>query len=74
MPEETLLAFHDHGSVGGSVPRDGGDAETVLADFGKAGIDIAALAAKLQTDAAKSFVESWQDLLKAIEAKSKVLA
>jgi transaldolase len=74
MPEETLLAFHDHGSVGGTVPRDGGDAETVLAAFGKAGVDIDALAAKLQTDAAKSFVDSWQDLLKAIDAKSKVLA
>jgi len=74
MPEETLLAFHDHGKVGGALPRDGGDAEATLAAFGKAGVDIDALAAKLQTDAAKSFVDSWQDLLKAIEAKSKVLA
>jgi transaldolase len=74
MPEETLLAFHDHGKVGGALPRDGGDAEATLAAFAKAGVDIDALAAKLQTDAAKSFVDSWQDLLKAIEAKSKVLA
>ena len=74
MPEETLLAFHDHGKVSGALPRDGGDAEATLAAFGKAGVDIDALAAKLQTDAAKSFVDSWQDLLKAIEAKSKVLA
>ena len=74
MPEETLLAFHDHGSVGATLPRDGGDAEAMLDAFAKAGVDIAALAAKLQTDAAKAFVDSWQDLLKAIEAKSKVLA
>jgi transaldolase len=74
MPEETLLAFHNHGKVGGALPRDGGDAETILAAFAKAGVDIDALAAKLQSDAAKSFVDSWQDLLKAIEAKSKVLA
>jgi transaldolase len=74
MPEETLNAFHDHGKTGGVLPRDGGDSEEMLAAFGKAGVDIDALAAKLQTDAAKSFVDSWQDLLKAIEAKSKVLA
>jgi len=74
MPEETLLAFHDHGKVGGALPRDGGDAEATLVAFAKAGVDIDALAAKLQTDAAKSFVDSWRDLLKAIEAKSKVLA
>ena len=31
------------------------------------------LGADLQTEGAKSFVDSWQDLLKAIETKSKAL-
>jgi transaldolase len=74
MPEETLLAFGDHGSVDGVIPRDGGDAEHTLADLARAGIDIAALAAQLQTEGAKSFVDSWHDLLRAIEAKSRALA
>jgi transaldolase len=73
MPEATLLAFDDHGAVGEPIPRDGGDAENVLADFRKAGIDLAALAAQLQTEGAKAFVESWHDLLRAIETKSKAL-
>jgi transaldolase len=74
MPEETLLAFADHGATSGVLPRDGGDAEAVLLVFAKAGIDIAALAAQLQSDGAKGFVASWHELLGAIEAKSKALA
>jgi transaldolase len=33
MPEKTLLAFSEHGDVTGTLPRDGGDCERVLADF-----------------------------------------
>ncbi|MBS0561372.1 MAG: transaldolase [Proteobacteria bacterium] len=74
MPEGTLLAFGDHGTLGGALPRDGGDAEAVLAAHAKAGIDLTALSAKLQSDGASSFVKSWEELLGAIEQKSKVLA
>ncbi len=74
MPEETLLAFADHGAVASALPRDGGDFQAVLDAHVKAGIDLAALAAQLQSDGAKSFVGSWNELLGAIEAKSKVLA
>jgi transaldolase len=73
MPEKTLLACGDHGKVDGPLPRDGGDAEAELAEFGKAGIDVIKLAAALQEEGAKSFDESWQDLLNAIEAKTKSL-
>ena len=41
--------------------------------FGKAGIDIDALAAKLQEDGAKSFVNSWNELLGVIASKSAQL-
>jgi transaldolase len=74
MPEETLLAFADHGTLTGPLPRDGGDFEATLLAHTKAGIDLAALAAKLQTDGAKGFVDSWHELLGAIDAKSKVVA
>jgi transaldolase len=73
MPEETLLAFADHGTTSGALPRDGGDAEEVLLMFAKVGIDIAALASQLQSDGAKGFVASWHELLGAIEAKSRAL-
>jgi transaldolase len=73
MPENTLLAFADHGSVGELLPVDGGDAEQVIAAFAKAGIDDEKLAADLQREGAQSFVESWKDLLNCIGSKVTTL-
>jgi transaldolase len=73
MPEGTLKAFADHGKVGALLPEDGGDSESVLAAHAKAGIDADKLAAKLQEDGAKAFVDSWKDLLKTIDTKSRAL-
>ncbi len=73
MPEETLLAFGDHGQVSGALARDGGDAGQVLAEFARAGVDMVKLAADLQEDGAKSFDASWHNLLNSIELKSKNL-
>jgi len=74
MPEATLNALADHGELGSILPEDGGDCEEVLARFAKAGIDIDALAARLQDGGAKSFVESWNDLMAALTSKCAVLA
>jgi transaldolase len=74
MPEGTLLAFADHGKTAKPLTRDGGDAEAVLDALAKAGIDLTALSTQLQSDGAKSFVKSWDELLGSIESKSKVLA
>jgi transaldolase len=69
MPDATLLAFADHGTINGVLSPDGGDAEAVLAQFAKAGIDTAALATSLQREGAKAFVDSWKDLLSCIAEK-----
>jgi transaldolase len=73
MPEATLLAFADHGEVGAAMSADGGECEQELAKFAKAGIDVDALAAQLQSDGAKAFVDSWNDLMKVITSKSAAL-
>lgn len=73
MPEGTLKALADHGDIGATLPADGGDCEEVLAQFAKAGIDIDALAAQLQDEGAKSFVQSWNDLMNVIASKSAAL-
>jgi transaldolase len=74
MPAATLKATADHGTVAGALPRDGGDGAAVLAEFERAGVGIAALSEQLQVEGADAFVKSWQDLLKSIDAKSKVLS
>jgi transaldolase len=44
-----------------------------LDQFAKAGIDIDALAAKLQEEGAKSFVDSWNELMGVIAAKCEAM-
>ena len=73
MPEETLLAFGEHGSINQAMPRDGGDAEQVLVAIMRAGVNVSALARELQDEGAKGFVDSWKELLGAIETKSRAL-
>ena len=73
MPESTLKAFAEHGVVGATMPADGGDCEEVLARFAGVKIDVQALSAQLQDEGAKSFVNSWHDLMGVIGSKSAVL-
>jgi transaldolase len=74
MPEGTLRALADHGELSEIMSADGGDCETVLDQFAAAGIDVNDLAAKLQDDGAKSFVNSWNELMGVIASKSAKLA
>jgi transaldolase len=72
-PESTLKAFAEHGTVGATMPTDGGDSKEVLARFAAAKINVQALSAQLQEDGAKSFVNSWNDLMGVIRSKSDLL-
>jgi transaldolase len=74
MPEGTLHAFDDHGKVGDVLAPDGGDCEKVLASFAKAGIDIDAMAQRLQDEGASSFVKSWNDLMACIDSKRAAIS
>jgi len=74
MPEPTLLAFADHGEVGDLMPADGGNSEQVLKEFGEAGIDVAALADRLQAEGKDSFNKSWEELLSSISSQRGVTA
>ena len=74
MPEPTLKAFADHGKVGDLMAPDGGNSELILQQLEQAGIDVAALAARLQDEGKASFVKSWEELMGSIESKSGVVA
>jgi len=73
MPEGTLNALAEHGDLEGILPTDGGDCEEVLSRFVDAGIDVDALAVRLQDEGAKSFVKSWEELMACIASKCDAL-
>ena len=70
VPEKTLLAFAEHGKVSKVLPIDASDAEATLAQFGREGIHLDALATELQIEGTAAFVRSWRDLMQRIASKS----
>ena len=73
MPEGTLQALAEHGEVGTTMPADGGNSEEELARFAGENVVVEALSNQLQDEGAKSFVNSWNDLMGVISSKSAVL-
>src|SRR5262249_25645936 len=73
MPEATLKALAAHDQLGELLPADGGNAEEVIAQFAKAGVDVAPLGVLLQDEGARTFVKSWDELMGVIASKSSAL-
>lgn len=73
IPEKTLLAFAEHGDVKDTLSPDAADAEVLLDEFTRTGVDNAALATELQRVGTQSFIESWRDLIECIASKSAAL-
>lgn len=71
IPEKTLHAFAEHGRVSGVLSADAGDAEGVIAECRRCGVDDDALAAQLLREGTESFDKSWQDLLQCIGTTGK---
>src|ERR1700761_8216355 len=74
MPDKTLEAFGDHGELGDLMDPSGGNSEGTLKEFEGAGIDLEALAERLQKEGKESFNKSWEELLKTISQKRGVTA
>jgi transaldolase len=74
MPEETLLAFADHGTVGQMVPADGGDCDQVMNELGESGTNPFELSRLLQQQGADAFAKSWHSLLECIKGKAGQVA
>ncbi len=74
MPQKTLRAAAEHGTIARTLAQDGGGGTVKLFDFERAGIDTKALAEQLQREGAEAFVRSWQDLLKSVETKCDTLS
>ena len=74
MPDDTLEAFFEHGEVGDPLPADGGDADAMLSQFAQAGVDTGEVAARLQRNGAKSFVDAWNELMDRIKTQASAVA
>ncbi|MEO7067686.1 MAG: transaldolase [Rhodanobacter sp.] len=73
IPEKTLHAMADHGELHGVMATDGAAGDAMCEKISKAGVDIDALANKLQKDGASAFVKSWAQLLQRIADKAAAL-
>jgi transaldolase len=74
MPEATLKALATYSEIGPIMSDDNSESEKVLSQFASAGFNVDAIAAQLQDEGAKSFVNSWTELMSVIASKSAVLA
>jgi len=74
VPETTLQAMADHGQIGDPLPPNSGEAKAVLAQFTQAGIDVDALAGRLQEEGAAAFVKAWNELLSVVAGRRAALS
>ena len=63
VPDATLQAFIDHGTAKATLAENTQEAFTQLAEVGKLGIDLEALAARLQQDGLQQFSDAFEKLL-----------
>ena len=73
MPENTLLAFAEHGEDDKSLQGLNNKTVETLQQFKNEGIDVDSQAEQLQKEGAASFIESWNHLLGSIEQKRKII-
>jgi transaldolase len=73
VPEKTLLAFADHGTPDERLDPDYAAAERTISAVADAGVDVNALAERLQRQGAGAFTADWATLLTAMEEKAQKL-
>jgi transaldolase/glucose-6-phosphate isomerase len=74
MPEKTMDAFRDHGTVRDTVTADVGAAEQTLAALDRAGVSLDAVTAALEADGVTLFCDSFDKLHGALaEKRSRML-
>jgi len=74
LPDSTLEAFLDHGSIEEALSLDVGDAQRVIDALRDSGVDIDSVCEKLLQDGVVAFEKSFDSLLPSIEAKAKCLS
>ncbi len=74
MPEETIKAYQDHGSPQPRLQSGVEDAERLLVELERVGVDYDDVTATLEREGVEKFSESFEQLLQALRAKQESLA
>jgi len=74
MPLETIHAFQDHGTIVRTLDRDLDEAERVLADLARVGVDYDDVTETLEQEGVQKFADSFEELLEGIRSKRSELA
>ena len=69
IPEETMMAFYDHGSASQSLEAKLSEAPALWNELLSTGINIQAMAEKLEADGVRAFEQSFDVLLEALKSK-----
>jgi transaldolase len=70
MPETTLQAFADHGSLARTIDADPGAAPRVLREVEQVGVSLADVSTVLEDQGVAAFAKSFDELLTTLEAKA----
>lgn len=74
MPNATIAAFDDHGTVSRSIDRDVDEAADVMRQLGEVGVDMEDVGLVLEEQGAASFQKSFTHVLDALDTKARELA
>ena len=74
MPEQTLDALLDHGTIARSVDADPAHAHEVLDELARAGIDMEDVTAVLEEQGVSAFAKSFDELLQSLTDKANALS
>jgi transaldolase len=74
MPDATIDAFLDHGTVAKTVDLDPGAARAELDQLAQVGIDMSDVSRVLEEEGVASFVKSYEELLQALTDKANAIA
>ncbi len=74
LPEKTLLAFDDHGTVARTVDASFEEAEAVVAKLTELGIDLEDVATKLEGEGVASFAQAFEDVLGVLAKRAEEFA
>lgn len=71
LPDPTMDAFVDHGTVARTIDNDVESAQSIWSQLYKLGIDMTEIAEQLEKEGVGSFQKSFQELIAALEEKLK---